>query len=47
MDDLSKSTLYRNFEKFDQDEYVRIGCSLCNEGYIFNFNLEICEFMKP
>ncbi|CAD8139247.1 unnamed protein product [Paramecium pentaurelia] len=47
MDDISKSTLYRNFEKFDQDEHVRIGCSLCNEGYTFNFNLEKCEFIKP
>ncbi|CAD8133591.1 unnamed protein product [Paramecium octaurelia] len=47
MDDLSMTTLYRNFEKFDQDEYVRIGCSLCDDGYTFNFNLETCEYVKP
>ncbi|CAD8128825.1 unnamed protein product [Paramecium sonneborni] len=47
MSDLSKSTLYHNFQKFDQNEYIRIGCSLCQEGYIFNFNIGICEFAKP
>ncbi|CAD8070407.1 unnamed protein product [Paramecium primaurelia] len=44
--DLTKSTLYKNFEKFDEGEEYKIGCALCDENFIFNFNTGRCIYRK-
>ncbi|CAD8095639.1 unnamed protein product [Paramecium sonneborni] len=44
---LLKSTLYKNFEKFDEEEELKVGCALCEDGFIFNFNTGKCINQKP
>ncbi|CAD8187960.1 unnamed protein product [Paramecium octaurelia] len=41
-DDLTKSTLYQNFQKFNADENLKVGCAMCEDGYIFDFQLGEC-----
>ncbi|CAD8092588.1 unnamed protein product [Paramecium primaurelia] len=45
--DLSKCTLYNDFENFDSDQEVKIGCALCEQNYIFDFDAGICVFNTP
>ncbi|CAD8197264.1 unnamed protein product [Paramecium pentaurelia] len=45
--DLSKCTLYNNFENFDSDQEIKIGCALCEYNYIFDFDAGICVFNTP
>ncbi|CAD8125631.1 unnamed protein product [Paramecium sonneborni] len=45
--DLSKCTLYKNFEPFPLNEYLKVGCALCEDSYIFNFNINLCEYQNP
>ncbi|CAD8117743.1 unnamed protein product [Paramecium sonneborni] len=44
---LLKSTLYKNFEQFGEGEELKVGCALCDEGFIFNFNKGKCINQKP
>ncbi|CAD8107810.1 unnamed protein product [Paramecium sonneborni] len=46
---LYKNTLYKNFEIFndDEEEEVKVGCALCEENFIFNFNTGECIDQKP
>ncbi|CAD8087605.1 unnamed protein product [Paramecium sonneborni] len=44
--DLSKSTLYKDYEEFNQDEYHQIGCALCEENFIFDFRKGFCLHQK-
>ncbi|CAD8200458.1 unnamed protein product [Paramecium octaurelia] len=44
---LEQSTLYANFEKFEQDEYLSIGCAMCEENYIFDFTIGQCIHQEP
>ncbi|CAK56679.1 unnamed protein product (macronuclear) [Paramecium tetraurelia] len=41
-DDLTKSTLYQNFQKFNGEDNLKVGCALCEDGYIFDFQLGEC-----
>ncbi|CAD8101954.1 unnamed protein product [Paramecium sonneborni] len=40
--DLTKCTLYHDFQAFNTDEIVDIGCALCNDDFIFDFSLGSC-----
>ncbi|CAK67646.1 unnamed protein product (macronuclear) [Paramecium tetraurelia] len=40
--DLSKCTLYIGFGDFDIDNEIKIGCALCEDNYIFDFEIGIC-----
>ncbi|CAD8080777.1 unnamed protein product [Paramecium sonneborni] len=44
--DLSKSTLYKDYEEFNQDENHKIGCALCEENFIFDFRKGFCIHQK-
>ncbi|CAD8102338.1 unnamed protein product [Paramecium sonneborni] len=45
--DLGKCTLYSQYEIFQIDEFHRIGCALCEEGFIFDFVKDKCLYQKP
>ncbi|CAD8162326.1 unnamed protein product [Paramecium pentaurelia] len=45
--DLSKCTLYKNFEIFNFDDEIKVGCALCEDNYIFDFNLGLCLQKQP
>ncbi|CAD8128827.1 unnamed protein product [Paramecium sonneborni] len=45
--DLSKCTLYKEFETFNTDEEIKIGCALCDNNYIFDFTSEQCIYKVP
>ncbi|CAD8213453.1 unnamed protein product [Paramecium pentaurelia] len=38
-----KSTLYKNFESFNEDQIILIGCAMCQDGYIFDFTIGECQ----
>ncbi|CAD8189349.1 unnamed protein product [Paramecium pentaurelia] len=40
--DLSKCTLYHDFQSFNTDEIINVGCALCNDDYTFDFSQSIC-----
>ncbi|CAK87942.1 unnamed protein product (macronuclear) [Paramecium tetraurelia] len=42
-----RCTLYKDFEEFINDERIQIGCALCKENYIFDFNQGLCLYQKP
>ncbi|CAD8120899.1 unnamed protein product [Paramecium sonneborni] len=44
--DLSKSTLYSQFETFKIDEFHKVGCALCQKGFIFDFIKGICIYQQ-
>ncbi|CAD8128826.1 unnamed protein product [Paramecium sonneborni] len=44
MNDLTKCTLYYNFQSFPIDEFLNIGCALCDVGFIFDFQKGKCLF---
>ncbi|CAD8172201.1 unnamed protein product [Paramecium octaurelia] len=44
---LIRCTLYKDFEEFINDEIIQIGCALCEENYIFDFNQGLCLYQKP
>ncbi|CAD8214588.1 unnamed protein product [Paramecium octaurelia] len=46
-DDLEKSTLYANFEKFGYDEFLNVGCAMCEENYMFDFIIGKCIYKQP
>ncbi|CAD8097021.1 unnamed protein product [Paramecium primaurelia] len=46
-DDLSKCTLFKDFDIFPLNEHLKTGCALCQDGYIFNFLTNLCEYSKP
>ncbi|CAD8097972.1 unnamed protein product [Paramecium primaurelia] len=45
--DLSKCTLYINFEDFDLEQEIKIGCALCQDNFIFDFITGTCQFDTP
>ncbi|CAD8094306.1 unnamed protein product [Paramecium primaurelia] len=45
--DLSKCTLYNNFDDFDIDQEIKIGCALCEDNFIFDFDIGVCQFYTP
>ncbi|CAD8185608.1 unnamed protein product [Paramecium octaurelia] len=45
--DLEESTLYLNFKIFGFDEYVSIGCAMCDENYSFDFTIGNCIYKQP
>ncbi|CAD8061385.1 unnamed protein product [Paramecium primaurelia] len=45
--DLKKCTLYDNFEIFQEDEFHSVGCSLCEDNFIFDFTVGLCLHQKP
>ncbi|CAD8148748.1 unnamed protein product [Paramecium octaurelia] len=45
--DISISTLYRGFEFLDQDHEIIIGCALCEENYIYDFDKQLCFNQHP
>ncbi|CAD8102842.1 unnamed protein product [Paramecium sonneborni] len=40
--DLTKCTLYHDFQAFNSDEFIDVGCALCNDDFIFDFTLSSC-----
>ncbi|CAD8102417.1 unnamed protein product [Paramecium sonneborni] len=44
--DLSKCTLYKNFQKFEE-ESMKVGCALCQKNYSFDFTLNLCKQIEP
>ncbi|CAD8177415.1 unnamed protein product [Paramecium octaurelia] len=46
-DELEKSTLYANFERFRFDEFINIGCAMCEVNYIFDFQIGKCIYKQP
>ncbi|CAD8116725.1 unnamed protein product [Paramecium sonneborni] len=42
-DDLTLSTLYKNFQKFSGDENLKVGCAMCEDEYIFDFQIGLCQ----
>ncbi|CAD8107881.1 unnamed protein product [Paramecium sonneborni] len=45
--DLTKSTLYLNFNQFDMNEYHKIGCAQCEDNFIFDFQIGKCLQKQP
>ncbi|CAD8169287.1 unnamed protein product [Paramecium pentaurelia] len=45
--DLTKCTLYNNFDDFNSDQEIKIGCALCEDNFIFDFDAGICLFNIP
>ncbi|CAD8155005.1 unnamed protein product [Paramecium pentaurelia] len=45
--DLTISTLYKDFEFIDQDEEIVVGCALCEENYIYDFDNGLCLYQRP
>ncbi|CAD8126466.1 unnamed protein product [Paramecium sonneborni] len=45
--DLSKSTLYLDFETFLINENFKVGCALCKNNFIFNFITGKCIYQQP
>ncbi|CAD8072151.1 unnamed protein product [Paramecium primaurelia] len=45
--DLTKCTLYKNFEPFNSDEEIKVGCALCEDNFTFDFNLGLCLQKQP
>ncbi|CAD8209833.1 unnamed protein product [Paramecium octaurelia] len=37
-----KSTLFQNFESFNNDEMIQIGCAMCVDGFMFDFIIGEC-----
>ncbi|CAD8173391.1 unnamed protein product [Paramecium octaurelia] len=37
-----KSTLYKNFEGSNSDQMIKIGCAMCEDGFIFDFTIGEC-----
>ncbi|CAK81358.1 unnamed protein product (macronuclear) [Paramecium tetraurelia] len=37
-----KSTLYQNFESFNNDQMIQIGCAMCEDGFMFDFIIGEC-----
>ncbi|CAD8201980.1 unnamed protein product [Paramecium pentaurelia] len=44
--DLTKCTLYSEFQVFSKDEFLKIGCALCLDGFIFDFTLGKCIYKE-
>ncbi|CAD8214597.1 unnamed protein product [Paramecium pentaurelia] len=44
--DLTKCTLYSEFQTFQKDEFLKLGCALCLDGFIFDFTLGICIYKE-
>ncbi|CAD8197546.1 unnamed protein product [Paramecium pentaurelia] len=44
--DLTKCTLYSEFQLFQKDEFLKIGCALCLDGFIFDFTLSNCFYKE-
>ncbi|CAD8086012.1 unnamed protein product [Paramecium primaurelia] len=42
-----KSTLYKDFESFNTDQIVYIGCAMCEDGFIFDFLIGECFKQQP
>ncbi|CAD8085140.1 unnamed protein product [Paramecium primaurelia] len=38
-----KSTLYKNFGNFNEDQIILVGCAMCQDGYIFDFTIGECQ----
>ncbi|CAD8094623.1 unnamed protein product [Paramecium sonneborni] len=47
INDLTKCTLYQGFQAFQIDEYHRVGCALCKNGFIFDFIKGKCIYEQP
>ncbi|CAK63537.1 unnamed protein product (macronuclear) [Paramecium tetraurelia] len=45
--DLTKCTLYNDFQAFKIDEFHKIGCALCLDGFIFDFTQSKCIYKEP
>ncbi|CAK72922.1 unnamed protein product (macronuclear) [Paramecium tetraurelia] len=45
--DLTKCTLYKDFEEFNKDENHQVGCALCEDNFIFDFQKGYCIHQKP
>ncbi|CAK86412.1 unnamed protein product (macronuclear) [Paramecium tetraurelia] len=45
--DLTKCTLYKNFQPFGFDDSYHLGCALCKDGFIFDFTSGICKYQQP
>ncbi|CAD8094633.1 unnamed protein product [Paramecium sonneborni] len=45
--DLKSCTLYDNFETFEEDEFHSVGCSLCEDNFLFDFTVGLCLYQKP
>ncbi|CAK92782.1 unnamed protein product (macronuclear) [Paramecium tetraurelia] len=45
--DLTYCTLYKDFQYFKIDEFHKVGCALCQEGFIFDFVQGGCHYQKP
>ncbi|CAD8048455.1 unnamed protein product [Paramecium primaurelia] len=37
-----KSTLYKDFQSFNQDQMISIGCAMCEDGFVFYFSIGEC-----
>ncbi|CAK85525.1 unnamed protein product, partial (macronuclear) [Paramecium tetraurelia] len=42
--DLSKCTLYADFDKFELDENLSVGCAFCEENLIYDFTIGQCIY---
>ncbi|CAD8089305.1 unnamed protein product [Paramecium sonneborni] len=47
LNDQNICTLYGEFQYEDQDEERIVGCALCEENYIYDFDIGKCLFQKP
>ncbi|CAD8212356.1 unnamed protein product [Paramecium pentaurelia] len=45
--DQAKTTLDQNFNYLIFEEDIRTGCAQCQNGFIYNFELELCIFKSP
>ncbi|CAD8151363.1 unnamed protein product [Paramecium octaurelia] len=44
--DLTKSTLYKDYQEFNKDEYHQVGCALCEDNFMFDFQKGYCVHQK-
>ncbi|CAD8122023.1 unnamed protein product [Paramecium sonneborni] len=45
--DSFKSTLYKNFESFNVEEQINVGCAMCEDGFIYDFMIGECLRQQP
>ncbi|CAD8119769.1 unnamed protein product [Paramecium sonneborni] len=46
-DSTFQSTLFKDFKEFDINQEVKIGCSMCEQNFVFDFTIGQCLKQKP
>ncbi|CAD8100237.1 unnamed protein product [Paramecium primaurelia] len=47
VDNLTLTTLQKNFQQFNGDDDIQVGCAMCKDGYVFDFRINLCVKQTP